>query len=299
MNRSQINPVRDSVLTTLAWFDVFDYPLTAVEVARFSSLFATAISIAEAREVLISDPQIAESNGYYFFRGREICVTRRLRRFRSAETKFRRARLIARLFSLWPAVCLVALCNSLAMANADEESDIDLFIVCRPKTLWLTRLVLVAPLMMFGLRPVATNQKNKICLSFIISEEVLDISHLRFAGDDPYLRFWVETLVPLYDVGGIYEKFRQKNRWVAEAHRSENIQGRSDSHSSNYRLSLIERLAKRVQLFYFPPGIKALANLDSRVVISDDILKFHINDRRELYRQLFRRRLSSLLSSSV
>jgi hypothetical protein len=49
--------------------------------------------------------------------------------------------------------------------------------------------------------------------------------------------------------------------------------------------------AKRRQLLWFPPQIREQANLDSRVVVADHILKFHIDDRRASYERQFRERL--------
>ncbi|MBU0624805.1 hypothetical protein KKF05_00500 [Patescibacteria group bacterium] len=305
MNNQSPDLITKSVLAVLVWFDVFDYALTAVEIARFSALFTRRVSIDEVLTALANHPQVAEQNGYYYLCGREICVTQRLQRFRTAESKFRRARFMARLFGLLPAVKLVALCNSLAVANAEEGSDIDFFVVCRPGTLWLTRLILTAPLIVLNLRPTPANQKDKICLSFLVSETALNMSRLQCGEDDPYMRFWVETLQPLYDAGGLFEKFRQENEWVTRQSSAtdglfENpamIVVGSDQTRPRSR-SWIEQLMRRLQLWHFPPAIKSLANLDSRVIISDDILKFHVNDRRELYRQIFRQRLAVLMSKT-
>jgi len=283
---------RDSVLSAIAWFDVFGYPLTAVEAARYSTLFGpSSVSLDETIRLLTDEGQINQQDGYYYIEGGESSTELRKRRFRLAGPKFKRARLVARLFGLLPSVRLVAVCNSLAVANAEEDSDIDLFVVCRPGTLWLTRLVLAAPLIVLRLRPTPTDQKNKICLSFFLSENALDLTRLHLAGDDPYMRFWTATLLPLY-IDNV-DNARQYLPQVPTGNKRSSIvclylpQKRTG-------IGRFEKLAKRLQMKQFPESIRSMANLDSRVLISDDILKFHVNDRREQYRDRFRERLDSL-----
>ncbi len=275
---------RESVLAALVWFDVFNYPLTAVEAAKYSRLFGAPATVGEANDVLSSTEFVNRVGGYYRLARGESHTALRQRRHRRAGDKIARAKKVAKVFGLWPSVRLIGLCNSLAIANAADNSDIDLFIVCRPGTLWLTRLVLAVPLILLGMRPTPSNQKDKICLSFFVSERALNMSRLRQGSDDPYLRFWTETVVPLYDAGGVYAEYRLSNSG----------QNSEDIHRwKQVRLGITERSAKWIQMRRFPSHIKNMANLDSRVIISDDILKFHVNDRRQKYREQFRRRLTA------
>ena len=262
-----------NILATLAWFDVFGYPLTAVETVRYSKLFGEGILLEEVFDLLEAIPQVEHRNGYYFLTGNEKHVASRQQRYRVAKRKLQRARQAARFFGLLPSVRQVSLCNSLAIANAEEGSDIDFFLVCRPGTLWTTRLFLAGVLKLLGLRPTAKNQKDKFCLSFFVSENVSDLSRLELPDDDPYMRMWLATLRCL--------SFSTLQ---------------SDCH---YPMVLrtgrfVEKIAKRIQMKKFPEQIRKMANLDSRVVISDDILKFHVNDRREFFRDEYYKRLAVL-----
>lgn len=55
----------------------------------------------------------------------------------------------------------------------------------------------------------------------------------------------------------------------------------------------IERWSRRFQEHRFSPEIRAFSNQDSRVVITDRMLKFHTNDRRAHYRDRWLHALSS------
>jgi len=94
--------VAESLLAALCYFDIFGYPLTAEELRRFRQLPAGA---GEQREPSLSDILAAlgklterglvESlGGLWFLPGRAGTVTERQRRFRMAESKYRRARLV-------------------------------------------------------------------------------------------------------------------------------------------------------------------------------------------------------------
>lgn len=290
-----MRPLERSVFATLSYFDLFDYPLTLAEVARFRFAYP-----GDGGDVALSDVRRAldavgagERDGFRYLEGRDALVGTRLRRYRLAAPKFRRARLAARLIGLLPSVRYVAVCNSLAIANADTESDIDLFVIARRGTLWITRFVIVSVLAVLRLRPTEETHADKLCLSFFVSDAALDLSVVAL-DDDPYLRCWVASLTPLYD-DGVGEDFLRANEWVGER-----LPGwrRDPSPTASFRLPgvglmrVLDVFAKRVQTSRFPPRIRDAANVDSRVVVTDDMLKFHVNDRRKAFADAHRERLA-------
>ncbi|MFA6604013.1 MAG: hypothetical protein WCT10_04220 [Patescibacteria group bacterium] len=296
--------LRVSLLAALAYFDLFDYPLTLLELRRwrFGGPVA-APELDDIREVLAGAP-VGEASGYYFLAGREEIVPSRQRRYRLAESKYRLAVRFARWTRLLPSIRLVAVCNSLAFSNADEASDIDLFLICRPGTLWITRLIVAGLLQLFGLRPEPGREADRFCLSFIISEDRLDLSGLALPGGDPYLLYWTATLMPLYDAGGVMERLWNANAWVRTSLPGAVPNPQADRRSvpvvagTGWLLPLLRRLdgfAKRWQTRRFPAAIRELANTDSRVVVADDILKFHVDDRRADYERRFRERRAEVL----
>ncbi|HSD12844.1 MAG TPA: hypothetical protein VLC10_04760 [Patescibacteria group bacterium] len=299
--------LRRSLAATLAYFDLFEYPLTLAELLRYRYRLpdepaSRAWSAADALAAL-DDPAFGTRDGYWFLAGRDAAVSTRERRFRLSEPKFARARRVARFLRLLPSVRLVAVCNSLAIANADEESDIDLFVVARPGTLWTTRFVVVAALAALGLRPDEKSHADKVCMSFFVSETAQDLSRCALPPDDTYLRYWAATLVPLYDAGGAFDRFMAANGWIRDrlpGLRRPSRPARGCGAAPRWTAALLPVLkaadaaARRLQLRMFPKEIAAMANIDARVLVSDDILKFHVNDRRAEYERLFKERLRSM-----
>lgn len=295
-----------SVLATLAFFDLFDYPLTLTELHRYlhadTQGQATAVSVAAAAEVFVAvrnSAGIGQREGYYFLEGRDEIVATRQRRYRLAERKYRQAVRAAKLFSRITSIRMIAVCNSLAISNADEASDIDLFIVTSPGCIWVTRLLVVGLLKLFGLRP-GERQGDVFCASFFVTEDAMNMSRFALSQGDTYLAYWTASLVPLYDAGGVQEKFLTANGWLASrlpGARSSVTNGRRFM-SSGRGLPLVlpllrfcEAQSKRLQKICFPDEIAFMANKDTRVVVTDDVLKFHTNDRRAQFESAFRKKI--------
>ena len=294
--------LRQSLHATLTYFDLFDHPLTLMELARYRYSFPDDVgaspSLSDIATVL-GNMGAESHDGFWFLAGRGATVGIREKRYRLAESKFRKARRVAGLMRLLPSVRLVAVCNSLAIANAGEESDIDLFVVVRRGTIWITRLLVVGALAVLGLRPSARTSADKVCMSFFVSEERLSLADVALRPDDTYLRYWIASLAPLYDAGGVMDAFLAANRWAGDrvpgALEQRRKSGRTAPVWTKPLLPLMRAanpLAKYIQSRKFPSEIRDAANTGTDVVVSDEILKFHVTDRRADFETNFRHRIS-------
>ncbi len=301
--------LRKSLAAALAYFDVFDYPLTLPELRRFRGQAETAdgdVQDPDFSDVLdaLSGLPVGVSDGFYHLKGREGTVAERRLRYRSAERKFRRARRFAGFLARLPSVRFAAVCNSLSLSHAADGSDIDLFVVARPGTVWATRLIAAGVLAALGLRPEEGNERDRLCLSFLVSENALDLSGLKLPVDDAYLPYWVATLLPLYDAGGLLKRLIAANSWIRRRIPGVRLQDYAQGRQIEPRrpiapllpaFRLFDTAARDFQSRLFPERIRRLMNRDTRVVVNDDILKFHVDDRREAVTRAFRERLAALL----
>lgn len=287
-----------ALLAALCYFDLFRYPLTVEELRRYRFGGPSASPTVAETEAALAALPVERRDGFWCLAGRAANVAERQRRYRLAEPKFRRARRFVRALSLLPSVRLVAVCNSLAMSNAHEESDIDLFVVVRPGTIWTTRLIAAGALAALGLRPDEQTGADRLCLSFLVTEEALDLSRVALRPADPYLNYWLATLVPLFDAGGVFDRFVAANAWVGETLPGFTAPQAGHRRALPVRLtapvggltSLVEPLARRLQMRLFPPVIRRQANQSSDVLISDHILKFHVRDDRRRIAEDFARK---------
>ncbi len=299
--------MRGSILRTLAYFDIFDYPLTTLEVWKFlnSRTGPTDLGLILAGlETLQGEGVIDQRGGFWFLRGREVGVNLRLERSQIARRKYARARLVTRFLKHLPGIRLVAICNTLAWSQARDESDIDFFIVTKSGRLWQSRFLAVAPFALLGLRPRSGQERDALCFSFFAAETALDFSVLRIKPDDPYLLYWVASLVPLYDPDGLIEAIWEANPWVRQALPNarpffvstlRRVSGQTQSSSDRGgEANFWENLARAWQMLRLPRGLREIMNVDHRVLVTDELLKFHQNDRRHEFRLLYERSCQKL-----
>lgn len=312
--------LKKSILQTLAYFDIFSYPLTSEEIYRwlwcynkntdYTDLGIDYTDFLMGLERLKEVSWFGYKNGYYFLSGREEIVDSRQRAVRLLENKMKIARRGVKKIRWVPFVKVVFVCNTLASASATADSDIDVFIVIRNKRLWLARLLVTLTLSLFGLRRTKKSIKNKICLSFYVTEESLNLSPISIDEPDIYLAYWLDQLIPVYDPKDIRSKILQANKWArkylpnawqeydllrrwqaGEGEISKFIKNILEKMWGSGYGDLIEGQARDIQKAKMKRNTSSLQNEnDNRVVISDQMLKFHENDRREFYRQMWEQR---------
>ena len=122
-------------------------------------------------------------------------------------------------------------------------------------------------------------------LEFFSTDEVLNFEKLKIGASDPYLAYWCRSLVPLIDHTGWMDKFEMNNPWLREVLPNAQFVRRASRFRPSVKarvpwVPVSEGLARQIQLERFPPIICELMNKDSRVVVTDEMLKFHDQDAR-------------------
>lgn len=306
------------VLAALAYADTQDFPLTSGEVWRWwqaspaggqgGTPAPTREAIGAALEALRSAGQVATTGGFWHLPERAPLVPLRLERHSRNERKWQRAERAARGIAWVPFVRLVAVCNTVAISNAKPDSDIDVFIVARRGRLWLTRLLVTAAVAVRGLWRHGTTITDRICLSFFVTDRALDLRPLLLQPDDPYFAHWVDQLVPMVAVGDQLSAVRNANPWVRDylpnafstasqpthhAPRTTHTRVWCERRLSGRFGDALEQLARSLQRGKMRVSPNAVAS--GAAVVTDDVLKFHENDRRAEFRDRFHHRLRQLL----
>ncbi|MFA5109502.1 MAG: hypothetical protein WC458_03090 [Patescibacteria group bacterium] len=287
-----------TIIKTIVFFDLFEYPLTAYEIYKYSNRAAALGDILE--ELMTLD--VATKNGFYFLRGREEIVATRQKRHNYACRKIKIAQRFARLFGFCPFVKMVALANSLGQHNLRDESDIDFFIITAPRRIWLSRLYCAGWAKILNRRPTATDKKDKICLSFYISEDRLNLDDLRLTGADPYFDHWRGNLVLLYNKEEMFNRFLRAND-LPDIRPAAPMSGLTPADrrpgildSFNNRL---EGIAKKLQLKIMSPALKAAMNNSDGVVINDRVLKLYRRDRRREYAEKYGQKINEIFADGA
>ncbi len=296
------NRIKEAIMRTVAFFDMFDYPLTTFEIWQYSSVECELVEIQNILNTHILSLFIQEKHGFYFLSGRSGIIDKRLKRYNITSKKFKRAILAAKIFKIIPWINMIAVSNIIGANNLKEESDIDLFIITKDKRIWITRFFCVLIIKILGLRPTSHKTRNKICLNFYISENALNLKDLmmRFSeGCDIYFIYWVANLISIYNPGNIYDKFIQSNLWLKGYLPNwkpiklvkQRDAGRVFSSLFYDIIDLLigglDQYLKKIQLRIMPKNLKEIMNMDTRVVVNNNVIKLHTLDRRKEYKNKF------------
>lgn len=287
-------PLEQSIHRTVAWFSLFEIPVTAFEAWKWMLAPDRTYRLEEVYAALEGEwlrGRLAGANGMWtLVEASNATAAHRRERFLDAARKYGRLRRAARYLARVPGVEAVAAANTLALWDTRPDSDIDLFVIVRPGTIWLARLLMVTPFALTGKRPGASSE-DPFCFSFFATTDALDLAALRVGEGDPYLAYWTRSLVPVIDRGA-FAAFGEGNAWASAVlphARSKRAHAVLAARPGRRRAASglgtrLEPLARRLQLRRFPARIRDLMNRDSRVVVNDAMLKFHDNDRRAHYR---------------
>lgn len=308
-------PSELAILKTVVYFDLFDYPLTLLElyqnlpqeVGELAELDLVKIG-ATLRESEFLKQKLQSRNGFYFLSGRQDIVETRQARYRCFLKKIRRAKRLVFFLRFIPFIRGVAICNSLSFANARPESDIDFFILTKPGALWSARGWAILLAEIFGHRPAPGKTKDAYCLSFFAAANA-DLNNLRLRPQDVYFDWWMANLLPIYDKDNAFEKFFANNQWLKNCRPKAVLKQAAGRMGSNYfspfsnsgrgaRVGLMEKFWHKVQMRRLPSALKKIVNTSSSVVIDDQVLKFHWPDKREEYSTRFGQRLQEISSAN-
>ena len=302
--------MQEAIAKTIVFFDMFDYPLSAFEIWQYLGIKA---ELNEVRKELDSVKYLEEGLGFYFLPGRGRIIKTRQARYNYTDRKFKRARRVARFYKFIPWIRLIAIGNMMGGNNLKKGGDIDLFIITEPKRIWITRLFCVGIAALLRSRPTLENKQDKLCLSFYITEEAMDVRGLMlkkprssYIEGDIYFIYWLFNLAPIYDAGGAYRQFMHVNNWAhnlapnwrpvkaAGRRRAGYGPGRTYRDIADMLIGGLESTVKKWQLKIMPEQLKSKMNKDTRVVINDQVLKLYASDRREEYRNKYYEKLREI-----
>lgn len=307
--------VNQSVIQTLAYFDIFDHPLTKEELHRalWKGGRVHFNSFIEELNECIEKGVVGQTWGYYFLPEREEIVETRRRRILIVERKMKIAKRAIQKMRWIPFIRAVFVCNTLGVQIAREESDVDIFVVAEKGRIWFVRFYALVLFALLGMRAGRGHTQDKICLSFFATRDALDMSALQLGEPDIYLVYWLSSLVPVYDPYHFYDEIQKANQWARNyvAHEASYELLRrwrvDDAVFSKFIRRLFElifdssfgdafqKILKRIQMKRIDKNFGYLiAAPDSRVVVNDRILKFHENDRREQYRKEWEKHVSHI-----
>lgn len=198
--------IERAIYATLAYADVFQFPLTEMEIHRY------LIGMQASREEVHNELQensslgrrISAAGGYYLLAGRDTTIEIRSQRKVISEQLWPHAIRYGKWIANLPYVRMVAVTGSLAMDNAASDADLDYLVVTQPSRLWLTRAFVIL------LVRLASRTGKIMCPNYFISENNLNFTDRNL--------FTAHELIQMIPLSGLptYEKICQLNSWAWE-----------------------------------------------------------------------------------
>lgn len=237
-----------AIASTVAYHDIFSYPLTASQIRSFLAEFKTsqkALNLVLKR--LISQRKIETSEGYFYLKNKSKLVFLRRKRAKHSEKKIKLANFYASVLRLVPTISCVCLTGALAMDNSDKNDDIDLLIMTRKHTLWTSRFFANLLLWPARRRPNSTKNANKACLNIFLDE-----ADLKIVEQNIYTAHEICQMKLLWGTQS-YLKFLKINSWHKEYLPNWNPENQSDNQKRRITMfmpNFLEEFFKKIQLFY-------------------------------------------------
>lgn len=294
-----------AIIKTLTWFDLFNYPLTVWEVWYYLWSETGGLNkishgeVLETLEKLARAKKVKNCSGYWQLSASPDYLAERWRRLRWSIKKRRIAACAARVISYLPHVRLVALVNTVAFNAPAPDSDIDFFIIARAGRIFTARFLVTLVMQIFGWRRHGRLINNRICLSFYLADDNLNLYPLAY-HDDPYLRFWLAGLDVLYN-DGVFHQLVEANRWLGRELPNwltvANSQLNTAYSSKPLQNSIGESILEKFQMYLIKRHQNSrLGDGTTAVLASRQILKFHEKDVRPELAIKFRQRLAEIMA---
>lgn len=196
--------ITSAVLETLAYADVFDWAMTALEVHRYLPRAASAAEVQATIDDLCRIGDLERVGDLLTLRGRAGLVALRADRTAAARALWPAARWYARVVAGLPFVRMVAVTGSLAVDAVDAGADVDLLVVTTNGRLWLTRLLTMAVVRAGAVRGV------QLCPNYFLAEGALEM-------DDRSL-FTAHEIAQMRPITAspAYRELIRSNAWVRD-----------------------------------------------------------------------------------
>jgi predicted nucleotidyltransferase len=203
-NNSTLLKIRRNILAALAYFDMFNYPLTYSEIYLFLAEKHCHSELNEALNCLVGNKTIYQFDQFYSLKNDHQLITRRAKGNKKAAEMINKAKDVGSFLIKFPYVRGIGISGSLSKNFADDKSDIDLFIITEKNRLWVARTLMHC----FKKFTFLVNRQHHYCMNYYIDEQQLQISEQNI-----YTAIEVNTLIPLEgDI--MFEKFYAENTWT-------------------------------------------------------------------------------------
>lgn len=200
--------LKNNVLRTLLYYDIFSFPLNAEELFTFmpsnsvsKQMFTELITGLAADE----DNLFGLSEGYFYVKPNINFINIRKEKEKISRKMWRAVGIMTHVIKRFPYVRCILVTGSLSKNNSDRSSDLDFMIITEKNRLWLSKMLLTLFKKIF-----LFNSYKYFCLNYYITNDKLEIEekNLFTATEIAYVKASYNT--------GLMEDFLRANLWVKD-----------------------------------------------------------------------------------
>src|SRR5688572_12135554 len=199
-----------NILRLLAYFDIFQYPLTKNEIRQFQPELLSESKLDAILQLMLINKTIFLHDDLYSLHNNPLLAYRRREGNLRAKKLIPRAYAIGRFLYRFPFVRAIAISGSLSKDFADEKADIDFFIITKANRLWVARTIMH----LFKKLTFLTGHQHYFCMNYYLDEEALLIQEQNI-----FTAIEIRTLLPVCG-GRLQDKFFEMNNWACKFFRS-------------------------------------------------------------------------------
>jgi hypothetical protein len=193
-----------AVLKVLAYYDVFDYPLTLDEIFKFSQGFSKD-QVTNELKILIEDSIVYKMAEFYSLKNDNKLAINREQGNKRTQIFTRKAIKRAKLISKFPYVRAVLISGSFSKGYMPIDGDIDYFVITKHNRMWLARTLLILYKKVF-----LFNSRKFFCVNYFLGEKDLKIDQ-----NNVFTATEIFTLKPIINKE-LYKVLIEENKWVGE-----------------------------------------------------------------------------------
>lgn len=208
-----------NIIATVAYYDGLEYPITAFEIwkhmiiADYCNLKKEAIppALSDVFQNLYENGLsdfLENKNGFYFLKGRDNIVEKRIQNGKISLEKLNKVILIAKWLKFVPFVRMIGITGAIAMKNAREKSDLDLLMVMKGGKIWIGRTFATILVHLLKKRRHGRKISDRVCLNYFITDKSLEIMTKDLFSASEYM-----FILPIFGKK-TFEKFQIKNNWI-------------------------------------------------------------------------------------
>lgn len=205
--------ITEAIVATMAYHDIFVFPLTPFEVHKY--LIGQRTKQTKTEHALAKTNHVVRTNNTHHLATRIVpsmsTYSEKTKRDKAWSLIAYAQKKLVPIASRLASIECIAVTGSIGALNESPTSDIDILIVCKPKTAWLTRLILITFLQITNQRSYASARDNykKFCPNLF-----LETTDLAFISHNIFTAMEFAHMKIIYNNKNTFQKLLAANTWI-------------------------------------------------------------------------------------